>query len=61
LQEFPGHSLTTRQRLELFVGLRNTIASHDRLHRFSQDFPGCADIGSDRLLIDLQLVQPFER
>ena len=54
---FRGDSFTAGQRLELFVGMRNSIAAHDRLNGFSKHFPGMIQIFGDTMLVELQLAQ----
>src|SRR5690625_1741961 len=56
-QRFPGDALAPRERLELFVGFRQPVATHHRLYRFGQHFPAIVQICVDRLGVELELAQ----
>src|SRR6185312_13784357 len=57
LQCFARDALATRQRLQLFVRFRQTVAAHHRLDGFSQHFPACVEVGGDAIGVDFQLAE----
>ena len=50
-------ALAARQSLELFVGLRNTVAAHHGLNGFGEHFPGAVDVVGNNLLVEFELAQ----
>src|SRR5690348_3977221 len=59
LQRFARDALAARQRLQLFVRLRQAVAAHHRLDRFGQHFPACVEVGGDAIGVDFQFAEAF--